>query len=268
MGDKRFGEETIEFFRTIPKAIYPHAYHELKLRGFRNCTKYFLSIVLIAYLIMAVAALPKVIYLSKYIDNQFAKFDKFNIQFDVELSSPVVLTEKEPMVVLADKNTPIADINYTKVLITEDKLYFKESFTKVTEINYKEYLNVLGKKDSIRKIIVIGFYLMVPTVIFLMYIVSLLKYAAIILATSVLGFLIARLLRYEITAKEALVCSVYASTAMILFEIVAIPFQIGSYLLTIPVYAGITIAIVPFAVFLTIYIIAIILISGRFVVVG
>lgn len=258
-------EETLAFFHTLPKAFYPHAYIELKHRTFRESVRFLSSVVLIAYFVMIAIAAPKLVYLSSYLDGQFTKFDKFNIQLDIKMSEPIVVTEKEPMIVLTNIGDDAANITYNKLLITGEKIYFKESFSKIKEINYKEYLDVLGKKESIRKILVAGFYLMIPTAVFLLYVLSFFKYAVLALFTGILGYLISRLVRYEISPRESIVTAFYSATLMVFLEVATFPLQISSYLLKIPVYAGISIAVVPLAVFFTIYIISMIIISGKIV---
>lgn len=260
-------EETLEFLKTIPKSLYPHAYIELRHRTIRQSIKYLLSILLVAYFIMLAIGAPKLIYLSTYLDNQLTKFERLNFKTDIATSSPIVITEKNPMIVITTLGN-ISNITYNKLLITDNKIYFRESFSKIKEINYRDYLDVLGKKDTIRKLVVAGFYLMIPTVVFLLYFISLIKYSIIIFSTSIIAYLVTRLVKYEVTLRESITSGIYAATIMILLEIVTFPLQLSSYLLVIPVYAGISIAIMPLAAFLTIYIISIILISGKFVVLG
>lgn len=261
------GEENLEFLKTIPKSLYPHAYIDLRRRTVRQAIRYLFSILIISYFIMLAIGAPKLIYLSTYLDNQLTKFDKLNFQLDIAMSSPIMITEKNPMIVVTTLGN-ISNITYSNLLISSDKIYFKESFNKVREINYRDYLDILSKKDTIRKLVVISFYLMIPTIVFLLYLISFVKYAIIILFTSILAYLITRLVRYEVTLRESITSGIYASTIMILLEIVIFPLQISGYLLMIPIYAGISIGIIPIAAFLTIYIIAIILISGKFVVFG
>lgn len=260
-------EETLEFFRTVPKALYPHAYMELQHRGLRQVIRYLLSIIFIAYILMLAIAIPKLINLSNYLDEQFPKFERLDFAVNIQTKEPIVITDKDPWVIIDTKGAS-ANLTYNKLLITEQKIYFRESFNKLIEINYMDYLNILSKKDTIRKLFVLLFYLMIPMIIFLLYLLSLIKYAIMIALISISTYLIARLLKYEIGFREAIISCAYASTIMVMLEIISLPLQISQFLLVIPVYSGISIAVVPLALFLTIYIIAIALISGKFVVFG
>ncbi|MEK6808742.1 MAG: DUF1189 family protein, partial [Nanoarchaeota archaeon] len=196
------GGSIFEFLKTIPRALYPHSYLELRHRTLKDSLKYFFSIIFVAYFIMFVIAVPKLIHLSNYIDTQFGKFKKLNLQLDIELSEPVAFTDKDPQVVITTQENS-TNITYNKFLITANTIYFKESFGKTREINYRDYLNILAKKDSIRKIMVTLFYVMIPTTIFLMYFLSLVKYIIILSIATIFSYLMTRMIKYEVSIRQA-----------------------------------------------------------------
>ena len=254
-------KEDWDFFKTIPKSIYPHSYYDLQERKVRYALKYFFSLLLLAHILMLVIAIPKIILLSSYLDTQFSKIEQLDIDLDIKTKQPILLTDKEPTVVI-NTNESIST-GYKKLLITGDKIYFKESVLKTAEIDTNQYKNILGKKEVLKKVITILFFTLLPAILSLMYVYSAIKYLIIIFAVGLITYLLTWIFRYKITIRSAFISSIYASTIMIAIEVISIPYQIGKYLVTVPIYYGFSVALVPLAAYITVYVIAVIITSKK-----
>lgn len=254
-------KEDWDFFKTIGKSLYPHSYFDLQERKFRYALKYFFSLLLLVHILMIIIAVPKLILLSGYFDEQFAKIDKFELNLDLKTKQPIYFTEKEPSVVI-NTNESI-QTEYKKFLVTNDKIFFKESLLKTSEIDISQYENVLGKKDAMKKFATVLFFILLPAILTLMYVYSAVKYLVLIFLTGIIAYLLTWIFRYRVTLKSAFISSIYASSIMIILEVITIPYQIGKFLVSVPIYYGFSVSLIPLGVYLAVYIIALIITSRK-----
>ncbi|MBU2561251.1 MAG: DUF1189 family protein [Nanoarchaeota archaeon] len=214
-------KESVPFFKTIWLALNPWRYDEAKDRGTGNILKYFFSFVFLAFVLAVILMLPMI---ANLVNNQMSHFKVLEVKFNTSMTSPVVFPENNPFVTI-DTRKSEGELKEGKFLITEDYLYTKTMFGKVRRDALGQYKNLTQNEG----IVIALLLLMLPSLMFLFYIAYAIKVLLIALAATVLGFVIARLVKFELTFLEALKAALLATTLMIIIDLAKLPFNLNVY---------------------------------------
>ncbi|HLC65779.1 MAG TPA: DUF1189 family protein [Candidatus Nanoarchaeia archaeon] len=252
----RLDEEDKEFLSTIWKTLLPHQYSTLSERSYRQAFAYFVSILVLGFFSMVILFLPQVAYLPSFIENNTVKLTELSIDAKIETTGPIVFTDLTPLLVI-DTTGNITNVSRAKVLVTKDRIEFA-SFGETSKINVSEFHDIGKKPEFLKNTILMAVLLFGPGIILAAFAVSFLKYFIISSLIGIFGFLLSRVLRFHIEFKKAFLISLYSSTLMILIDLVTFPLGLNAYLLPVS-FNGVFINIISFAVYLTLFIIAIFL---------
>lgn len=211
------------FFKTIGLSFNPVAYDKLSERLLSNTFKYFLSVLLFGFILAFLLGLPTIAGTANYLNEQFGKFEKLDVNLDYEMKEPVVITENYPLITI-DTTKEVKEFK-KGVLITEDKVYYAIlPFTSPKSFDIKKAYDLVASSGRASNYIYVLLLLMLPTLLVMAYLYFLIKFLLVVIAGFVLAFLITRLIRYGITARELIVVALYAATPMILVRMITLPF--------------------------------------------
>jgi hypothetical protein len=174
-------------------------------------------VLLLAFLLMILLALPALIKLPREISDQLAKFDELTLSGNFTMSSPIKIPKSEPVFVF-DTSGAFTELTEERVLITKEKIFYRP-FLK-THSQYTEQLKDLKKnRENVKRFIAALIFFILPSVVFYAFAVVWLKYFLMILALSIILFVLLDLTHWRRTWKELFVISCYASTLPVLVEV-------------------------------------------------
>ena len=216
--------------RRVYMSVNPADFEKLIHRPLSKAFKHFFLALFLIFIVMSLFALPKIITLSSYLEEQFSSFDTLNIDIDIEMNSPLIISERDPQIIIDTTNQ--SNLTTEKLMITKDFLYYKP-YNKIKEINYSGFKNVLENKEKISNILSFFIILALPSILITIYIMLVIKYLFIAFLTTIIAFIIARIKINPIKFKKILKASIYSLTSMIIIEVISAPFS-TRYLLPIP----------------------------------
>ena len=213
-------------FELILKRIYsfvnPAEFNKLIKKSLRKAFNHFFFALFLIFIVMSLFALPKIITLPSYLEEQFSNFDTLKIDIDVGMNSPIILSEKDPQVIIDTTNQ--TKLTKEKLMITKGALYYKP-YNKVKEINFSSFKNVLENKKDISNMITFLIILALPSILITIYLMLVVKYLFIALLTSAIAFIIARIRINPIKFKILLKAAIYSLTSIIIIEVISAPFS-------------------------------------------
>lgn len=218
-----------ELLKNTLKSINPFYYSELARNSFKYCFKYLALVILWSTIIMCIVAVPKLFFLNSYINEQLSNFNVLAINATFETKRPIVLPENDPQIII-DGSVSEKNMASEKFLITKDFFYYRP-LNSVQRFNISSYNNILEHKSGIANLLTALLIITIPSALIVNYASFYIKYLVIMLAVSVIAFIIVRVLRFEISFKKILKIAFFASTAPLLIEIIAIPYGLGKYLI-------------------------------------
>jgi hypothetical protein len=110
-------------------------------------------------------------------------------------------------------------------LITDDYLYTKPLIGAVTKTSLTPYKNLAENEWTVVLLLI----LLLPSLLFLFYVGYVVKLLVIVLLAAVLGFVISRIVRFDVAFLDALKAGIFAATPMMIIDLVRLPFGIDVY---------------------------------------
>lgn len=228
------------FFKTIGRALNPVAYEDLSFRLFKNCFKYLFLFLLVTFLLATVISIPKLAALPGQVASELDKFATFNVNITTSMTDQANLLPDNQFLHI---DTRSAEANMTedrslfKTLITSDYLYTKKLYlNKVSRVELAPYKDVTANKEKISKLLSWLLLLLIPSLLIFGYMIYAIKYIILILAASVLALIAVRLARFDISFSQLFKIALFATTPLIIIEILLLPFNIDTYYLQYFVY--------------------------------
>jgi hypothetical protein len=157
------------------------------------------------------------------------------------------MPEKNPQIII-DTADSSREMGNEKILIAGSSLYFRP-YGKVREYNLSEFKDITSKKDETSGLLTFLAILLIPTALITSYVMFFVKYAITILAGALLLFVILRLAKKDLGILRALNIAVYASTPMVLIEVISIPFN-SNYLVQIFQIMGVNFYLVTLLIYI------------------
>ncbi len=211
------------YLREMFKSFSPKSYSHLATNSVWHGIKYLLIIMMIAFLLMAVISIPSLFGMPSAITAQLDKFEKLNFTADIEMNSPVMFTESDPQIII-DTTGQTMNMTTEKVLITDDFLAYRP-YNKMVKINMSELREVTNYKEDMSNMITFLIVLVIPSLLITLYMIHLIKYAVLILAMTIIVFIFSRLIKKDVGLRKSLMVAVYASTIMVVIEVLFMPFS-------------------------------------------
>ncbi|MBW2963837.1 DUF1189 family protein [Candidatus Woesearchaeota archaeon] len=214
-------KESLPFFKMIWLALNPWRYDELHERTTGNVMKYFFSFVFVVFVLAIVLMLPAI---ASFANNQMSHFDTLEVKFNTSMNSPVVFPENNPYVTV-DTRKSEGTLKEGKYLITDDYIYMKTIFGGVRSEKLGGYKNLLANDWMVLVILL----LLMPSVLFLFYIGYVIKLLLVVLLAAILGLVITRIAKFDITFGGAVKTGLMATTPMIIIDLIRLPFALNLY---------------------------------------
>jgi hypothetical protein len=216
-------KETIPFFKTIWLALNPWRYEEVNERTAGNLFKYFFSFVFLVFVLSILLLLPAI---GSFVTDQLSHFSKLEVSFNTTMKSPATFPAGSPKVTI-DTRKSQGDLTEGYMLVTDDYLYTKEYllFGKATEDRIGQYKNLVANEGIVILILV----LMLPSLLFIFYLAYIIKLLLVILLAAVIGFIIARIAKFDIGFGTIFKVGLLASTPMIIIDLIRLPFGLNVY---------------------------------------
>lgn len=218
---KEVVKESVPFFKTILLALTPWRYDEVKERSTPNTMKYFLSFVFLAFVIAVLLMLPAI---ASFVTNQMSHFSVLEVSFNTSMKSPVVFPENRPFVTI-DTRTSEGQLKEGRFLVTDDFLYTKMPFGSVQKDSLKSYKNLTQNEGMVIFLLI----MMMPSLMFMFYICYAIWLLIIVLVAALMGFVIARIAKFEIPLLDALKVGMLAATPMIIIDVIRLPLNLNVY---------------------------------------
>lgn len=253
-----------EFFITYLRSLNPASYLELYTRMHRNMLHYFFSLIFVAVVALLILSLPKILLFPSYLDQQLDKFQKFEVKPDVVMSAPVVFTYAAPLIII-DTSGSVTTLEGSpaKLLITDKKIQFKSMLATIHEADISGYSNIIQHKVAIKKLILYLIIVALPTIIFVLYLLFVVKYLILILIAIVIAYLITKAFRSDILLRSVIRIVFYAATAMITLDVITMTLGIGKFFYAIPFILGLDLYLVSLVAFAVYISVGIVLVAAR-----
>jgi hypothetical protein len=208
-------------FYIIFKSLNPYNHQELSENKLANVLKYYLFIIIFAVLLMSLLFIPYIYSAKGYVEKSVGHFDNLTVSSNFTLKESFNLLS-DPVIKFDSDSKNITD---ELVIITPDS------------INYKRYL-IFGQHRSIplnngvdvasseraQHLISLGFFFMLPSLLFWAVILSIFYFTVIILFTYILVMIIAASMRINVSLLRLLKMCIYSSTIFILLQLLLMPF--------------------------------------------
>jgi hypothetical protein len=243
----------IGYLKEAAAAFSPKKYSSLGMHSVWHGAKYVMIIMLLAFLLMSVISVPMLFRIPGTISSELGKFDTLNFTGDVEMSAPVMFTETDPQIII-DTTGQITEMTTEKLLITEDFLLYRP-YNKIVKINISELQDVTGHTKELSNLITFITILIIPSILITSYIVFLIKYIILILLMTLVVFVFSRMIKKDIGIRKSLMTAIYASTPMIIMEVLFIPFN-SRYLIHFLQILGVNFYLIPILLFLSLAVFA------------
>ena len=208
--------------KRVYMSVNPADFEKLINKPLSKAFKHLFVTLFIMFIIMSLFALPKIITLSSYLEEQFSNFDTLKIDMDVEMNSPLIISKKDPQIIIDTTNQ--LNLTTEKLLIAKGYLQYKP-YNRIEMINYSGLKNVLENKDDISDMLAFLIILGLPSILITIYIMFAIKYVFIAFFATIIAFIIARIRINPIKFKKILKASLYSLTAMIIIEVISVPFS-------------------------------------------
>ncbi len=249
---------TIKFFDfawQFAKSFYPGAYKSLTRQSIRDVIRYFFMLPYIMIILMCILFVPKALLFPSNLNEELSKFDTLKIDVNAEMKEPVSIGGI--MIDLTGRN---ATYKGQSIVITRDKLIHK-SILKTYEKDFNS--DLLKNKDDTIKTALIFIALIIFPLLILFYIISVIKYIAIIFIVWLIVYFAMRLWKSHLSIKTLMKAAVYSATPMVVLEIILIPFGITKYLVKIPLFLFLNLYAIPLIIFVAYFVINIFVMSSR-----
>ncbi|MFH1669296.1 MAG: hypothetical protein ABIA62_05185 [Candidatus Woesearchaeota archaeon] len=211
----------IPFFKTVWLALNPWRYGELKEKTSWMLMKYFFSFVLLAFIAAVVLMLPTI---AGFVSTQMSHFDRLEVKFNTSMNSAIVFPERDPFVTL-DTRKSEGTLKEGRILITDDNLYYKMPLSKVKKEAVGGYKDLVANEEILMTLVL----LMLPSILFLFYLLYAIKIFLFILLATLVCFVIIRLVKFDASFSEIFRTGLLAATPMIIIDLIRLPFGLNLY---------------------------------------
>ncbi|HME87001.1 MAG TPA: DUF1189 family protein [Candidatus Nanoarchaeia archaeon] len=219
-------KKVLGFYRTFLQTINPQSYEGFADSTAKNSFKYFFNLTLNALIVMIILMLPTIIGLPHAIENQLNHVETFNLNIDFKTSSPLMIPQKNPVVLINYANeTPTHN---AKIILNNNVLYAGVLFDTYQK-NLTMYKDVVATKTDISKVLAFLLLLMAPTVAIIFYAYFSIKYLAIAILASFVAVFIAAILRRKIPYKKLINSAMYGISLTVFLDVIFFVFGYSYY---------------------------------------
>jgi len=206
------------FFKEAWESFTPSHWAEISGRTAGNGISFFSKVLLLAFVIMVLLAIPALVKMPKTISEQLGKFDVLQLSGNFTMSSPIKLPNSEPLFVF-DTSGAFTELTSERVLVTQEKIFYRPLFG-THYVNTEQLKDLKNNSDNVKKFLAALVFLILPSIVFYAFVFVWLKYFLMIVTLSIILFVVLDLTHWRRTWKELFVVTCYASTLPVLAEVI------------------------------------------------
>lgn len=237
---EKFGKEVFHAFN-------PFSFHELTKDSFYNSLAYFTKIMLIAFVIMSILYVPKLVDLKDQIGEQISKFDEFSIKGTVKQTSPITIPEKEPLIIIDATGNEVT-LGKERITITRDSLFYK-FFASRKEVPLSQIKELSQNKEVVSKLASYVILFLIPSVLFFCFAGMWIKYIIAGIVIGTIAFLLTDLTRFGNSWPVCAKAAFYSSTLVILIEVISSALS-AKWMISLFSFWGFNIYLIPLVIWL------------------
>ncbi len=196
---------------------YAH-WSEICQRPAGRALGFFSKVLVLAFVVMLLLAIPTFIKLPREISEQLAKFEVLQFSGNFTMTSPIKLPKNEP-VLIVDTSGAYTELTSERLLITREKVMYRPLFNTV-ELSTAELKDWKRNREPVNALLAVLAFFLLPSIVFYAYLAVWLKYFVLLLVLSVVLFVLLDLTHWRRTWKELFVIGCYVSTLPVLTEVV------------------------------------------------
>jgi hypothetical protein len=207
-----------QFLKEVWQTFSYASWKEISGRPAGKGLGFFSKVLLFAFIVLILVNIPALIRLPTEISQQLAKFEALRLSGNVTMTSPIKLPSSEPVVIL-DTSGAYTELTTERVLITRDRIFYRPLF-KTHTLATEELKDLKQNRDQVKASLAMLVFFLLPSIVFYAYIAIWLKYFLMILALSIVLFILLDLTHWRRTWKELFVIACYVSTLPVLAEVI------------------------------------------------
>lgn len=207
-----------ELFYTIFKSLNPESYDELTHRQLSDSIKYFFFITFLSLMLAFILLLPALYSMPGYWNDKVSNFEELNINFSFQLKDSFYLLD-DPAIRVEQTGS---NLTGARVLITEDGIFYKSFifFGQKKVIPLHDAYDLAGQQPTFSKLL----FFIIPAIIFWAMVFFTLYFIVVVLISVLLANIIAWSLGSRIRFSTVLKIGLYASTILVLLQLLLLPF--------------------------------------------
>lgn len=236
-----------KFSKEVYHAFNPLRFHELINASFYSSIAYFTKIMLIAFIIMSILYVPKLIDLKDQISEQISKFDEFSIKGTVKQTSPITIPEKEPLIIIDATGNEVSP-GKERITITRDTLFYK-FLTSRTEVPLSQIKELSQNKSVVSRLVSYAIIFLIPSVLFFCFAGMWIKYLVAGIVIGTIAFLLTDLTRFGNSWPVCAKAAFYSSTLVILLEVISSAVS-AKWMISLFSFWGFHIYLIPLVIWL------------------
>jgi hypothetical protein len=190
-----------ELIKTSIKTLKPKYYRDFGEKTLKNSFRYLTSILFISFILMAIIAIPKTLFVITNLDNSLADISQLEIEAKFKTEKPILIPSKNPIITLDTTGNQTLDDEM--LLFTDKKLYYNVIGNK-GEFEFNNYKFTENKEDS-QSILILLMLLLLPGIFLIYYLTYLIKYIIIAVAFAIISFPLSKIMKNTIKFKQAFI---------------------------------------------------------------
>lgn len=205
-----------DMFYNVFKSLNPESYEELTQRPTYHAIKYFFFVCVLTLFFMFIILIPAIFSFSNNWGDTVSNFNVLDLNVSFQLKQSFYLSE-DPVIRVEQSGS---NITGSRILISQDGIFYKSYFF-FGEKKFVPLSQSYVEDDSnISKL----FIFLLPSIAFWTMIFFMVYFVIIILISALLCGMIAAIIGLRIKFSKILKISIYASTILILVQLLLIPF--------------------------------------------
>ncbi|RMF06866.1 DUF1189 domain-containing protein [Candidatus Woesearchaeota archaeon] len=215
------------FFKAFLESLNPNAYAHLSTRSPAKAFHYFVSVVMLAFLVLVLAGLPGFAKVPQALESNLEKFSQLEISIKAEMTEPIILKSASgDNIITIDTTGAVQNRTTETLLITKEKMYYAPSvpLAKSREYNMTDLKDLVKNREKAVFLLWMLILLIMPGILMISFIAYLIKYLFFVLLATGLALVITKLMKTRVRAKHVLNIAFYAATPMIILDAVGTQF--------------------------------------------
>jgi len=235
----------MKFLRAVLKSLNPKYYLDLGEKKLAQSIRYFLLLLAFTFILVFILLIPKWFIVYSDIQTGLNNLEKFELSADLETMEPIYIPQSNPVLVIDTGDTDEAGI----LTIKKDSLEYNFG-DKQGEFSLDK-IDLASDNWRFIKWTIFLILVLLPGIFVIYYIAYLIKYLVLIIPITFIMFLLGKIFHKQVELKRVYVLSLYASTIMILLEVLTLPFFMSKYLLTLSPVFSLNFSIIAITAYLT-----------------